>query len=68
MCCGAASGEGTGGRAALMTDITSKKNQSREWRSLSFFLQFGIMPPHCSITCCGESVLESEDGTLYGSK
>lgn len=25
MCCGAASGEGTGGRAALMTDITSKK-------------------------------------------
>lgn len=50
-CCGAASGKGTGGRAALISDITAK-SQSRS----QLLLSNGLASCLCSITCCGESV------------
>lgn len=52
ICCGAAAGEGTGGRAALMTDITSE-NQRRS-PSLSYTLASGLptAASHAVVSLC----------------
>lgn len=65
ICCGAVAGEDTGGRAALMRDGTWK-NQSRSL--FLFHTDWHQASPlqHHMLRC--ESVLESKDGTLYGSK